>query len=73
MAVESNGTFLIDSAMKAQQWELAKGNLRALVAIQGSYSTGIPTHMQKEKPVWEVLESAVNAFIKKVEDNGLHE
>jgi hypothetical protein len=71
MAVESNGTFLIDSAMKAQQWELAKGHLRALVEIQGSYSTPNPEPAGTAK--WERLQSAVKKFVTAVEDNGLHE
>lgn len=70
MAVESNGTFLIDSAMKAQQWETAKGALRALVSIQGSYSYGDVMPMERQ---WQKLEKLVDAFIRNVEDNGLHE
>ena len=42
---------LIDAAMKAMQWERCKGELRALVALQGSYESndyacrkeGLPT------------------------------
>ena len=71
MAVEANGRFLIDSAMKSVEWERAKGDLRALVAIQGSYSTGVPE--REVEPRWETLRDRVEAFIKEIEDDGLAE
>lgn len=72
MAIEANGTFLIDAALKGQAWERAKGELRALVQIQGSYSTGIPSHMKTEPDQWELLKAKVNEFIEAVENDGLH-
>ena len=33
-------TFLPHSSAKAQQWEIAKGHLRAVAAIDGALSTG---------------------------------
>lgn len=71
MPVSANGTFLIDNAMKAQQWEIAKGHLRALVAIQGSYSSAEREPAGEAK--WERLQAALDAFVSKVEDAGLHE
>lgn len=71
MPVQANGTFLIDSAMKAQQWEIAKGHLRALVELQGSYSTAVREEHGTSK--WERLQAAVDEFVTNVEDNGLHE
>ena len=65
------GTFLLDSALKSQQWERAKGELRALVAICGSYSDGIPSHMKTEPDNWQVLEKRIDEFVKSVEDDGL--
>lgn len=66
------GVFLIDAAMKAQQWERAKGELRALVAIQGSYSLGRgPGDDEPEK--WQRLQMAVDEFIRSVENDGLQE
>lgn len=66
------GTFLIDTAMKAMQWERAKGELRALVALQGSYSLGRgPGDDTPAK--WQRLEEAVNTFIQQIEDDGLQE
>lgn len=63
-------TFLPDAAMKAAQWERAKGELRAMVAIQGSYEASSP----EEEPLkWAVLSQHVEDFIKNIEDNGLHE
>jgi hypothetical protein len=40
--------FLIADALKAQQWERAKGELRALVALQGSYTSPYPDHVDKD-------------------------
>lgn len=60
--------FLIADALKAQQWERAKGELRALVALQGSHeSNGSNTER------WRELDRSVEDFIKSVEDNGLQE
>ena len=62
--------FEIDAMLKAAQWERAKGELRALVSMQGSYSSGgDDTHEYKR---WQDLEKRVEAFVADVEDNGLH-
>lgn len=61
-------TFLIPEAMKAQQWEIAKGHLRALVALQGSYQSSDTTYIK-----FAELGDKVEEFIKDVEDNGLQE
>jgi len=69
---DGEGVFLIDAAMKTMQWERIKGELRALVALQGSYSLGRgPGDDTPAK--WQRLEKQVNAFIKVVEDDGLQE
>lgn len=63
--------FMLDTALKAQQWERANGELRALVALQGSYTTRA---VGDERPAkWERLEQYINNFIKHVEDNALQE
>lgn len=60
---------LLHSAIKAQQWEIAKGHLRALAAIDGSVSTG-----EAERPYrFEVVGAAIEKFITEFEDNGFHE
>ena len=69
---DGEGVFLIDAAMKAQQWERAKGELRALIALQGSYSFGRDIGDRREER-WVTLEKRVNAFVQDVEDNGLQE
>ena len=69
---DGEGTFLIDAAMKAMQWERAKGELRALVALQGSYSLGRAPG-DREPAKWQRLEQAVNAFIEQIEDHALQE
>jgi len=69
---DGEGTFLIDAAMKAMQWERAKGELRALVALQGSYSLG--RGPGDETPAkWQRLEQAIDAFIQQIEDHSLQE
>jgi hypothetical protein len=56
--------FMLDSALKAQQWEITKGHLRALVALQGSY---------KENPKWRGLSNEVEVFIRNMEEKGFVE
>lgn len=63
-------TFMLPEALKAQQWELAKGHLRALVSLQGSYSSGRDAHEEKR---WLALKAAVDAFIAQIEEEGWHE
>jgi hypothetical protein len=61
--------FLPHSAAKAQQWEIAKGHLRALAAIDGACSTG-----ETERPYrFERVQAAVESFIKEFEGAGFHE
>lgn len=61
--------FLPHSAAKAQQWEIAKGHLRALAAIDGACSTG-----ETERPYrFERVGSAIEKFIQEFEDAGFHE
>jgi hypothetical protein len=62
--------FMTDVAIKAQQWEIAKGHLRALVAMQGSYQSRQDDGRTRR---WQDLERAVDDFIVKVEDEGWHE
>jgi hypothetical protein len=71
--------FKIDAAMKAQAWEMAKGALRALVAIQGSYQSGgyitseSGIEMTPEYKRFDDLNARVEAFIRNVQEDGLHE
>lgn len=56
-------------ALKNIQWELAKGHLRAMVAIDASMSSG-----REERPCrFEIVEQVIEEFIKDFEDNGLNE
>jgi hypothetical protein len=59
--------FDVRIALKAAQWEKAKGELRALVALQGSYPAGENTER------WKACNDAVEAFVDKVEFEGLAE
>ena len=58
----------VRAPMKAMAWEEAKGKLRALVGIQGSY----PSTAERGSR-WEDLSDLVERFIVAVEDDGLHE
>lgn len=55
-------------AIKAQTWEDAKGKLRAMAAIQGSY----PAKAGNDDK-WEQFDQKVEAFITDIEDWGLQE
>lgn len=68
-------SFSIDHALKAAQWERAKGELRALVALQGSYSTSDrpPFDIAPETDRWTLLSKRVREFIEDIEMKGLHE
>jgi hypothetical protein len=66
---ENDMTDDLRAPMKLAMWEEAKGKLRALVALQGSYFGG-DTHQTKK---WEDAEAAVNQFIEDFEGNGLQE
>jgi len=57
----------LDKMLKSQQWERVKGELRAMVAMQGSYQAGENTEQ------WNRLDCIVEDFIREVEDNGLDE
>ena len=60
--------FMMDAALKSMLWEEAKGKLRALVAVQGSYQsdTGNTNNFVE-------LDVQVEKFINHVEGWGLHE
>lgn len=62
-------TFNIEAAMKYTLWEEAKGKLRALVCVQGSYESA----NLGEDDKFELLGEQVELFIKSVEDEGLQE
>lgn len=57
----------IYSAMKAAAWERAKGELRALVAMQGS----VPSTDTASR--WDEAGARIEKFITRFEDDGLHE
>lgn len=62
--------FQLASALKAQQWEITKGHMRAVAALMGSYNTetGDPV-----KAKWLAFETKVEDFIEEVESNGMIE
>ncbi|AKF13280.1 hypothetical protein PHIN3_13 [Sinorhizobium phage phiN3] len=60
--------FMMDAAMKSMLWEEAKGKLRALVAVQGSYQSGTGDDYR-----FVELDVQVEKFIKHVEGWALHE
>lgn len=60
------------SVLKAQQWAKIKGELDALVCLEGSKFS----KYEGNKAIpgdWIKIQEACNEFIKKIEDEGLHE
>lgn len=72
MTKSTNQSFDLASAMKGQQWERCKGELRALVALQGSYHSASPPGQPEsyEMARFSEFKAAVSAFIKECDDNG---
>jgi len=60
------------SILCAQQWEKCKGDLMALVALQGSCLTKYEGNKALGNRKWEQLLKNINAFINDVEENELH-
>jgi hypothetical protein len=75
MTEATNQKFDIAAAMKGQQWERCKGELRALVTLQGSYhSAGLAGGVKSfEERRLEFINDAVETFIGKIESESLHE
>jgi hypothetical protein len=66
--------FGIADAMKVALWEEAKGKLRALVGVQGSYHSGNPPGDPSAEMIrFSRLSALVEEFIERVEDDGLQE
>lgn len=61
--------FLPHSVAKATQWEIAKGHLRAMAAIDGAVSTGEISRPYR----FELVEKFIESFIKEFETNGYHD
>lgn len=63
---------LVISGMRATQWSKVKGELNTMVAVVGC--TTPPRDVGDILLAkWEILQQRVDAFIKSVEDDGLHE
>lgn len=60
--------FALDHMLKAQQWERAKGELRAFAAMCGSYNSHAG---MGEK--WEEIVADIEGFIGCFERDGKHE
>lgn len=63
---------LLISAARGIQWQRTKGEMRAMVAAVGC-TTESRAVTDKSVQQWEELEQRVEDFIRKVEDDGLHE
>ena len=63
--------FSVASALLMAQWERAKGELRAVVVIKGSYHSGGSQTSTYES--YEELDALVENFIRAIEDGGLTE
>jgi hypothetical protein len=60
--------FELDHMLKAQQWERAKGELRAFAAMCGSYNTAAGMGER-----WEEIVADIEGFISIFERDGKHE
>lgn len=61
--------FMPHSAMKAVQWEITKGHLRAMWVLDGSISSG-----EINKPYrFEKVKDFIEDFISEFESNGYDE
>lgn len=60
------------SILSSQQWERCKGELMALIALQGSQDSKYEDNKPVTNLKWERLESCVDFLIAEVEDNDLH-
>jgi len=61
-------TFMLPEALRAQQWEIAKGHLRATVSLQGGYQAG-GIHAER----FTLCVNMVEKFIRDFEDEGMDE
>lgn len=61
------------SILCAQQWEKCKGELNAMVALQGSRLTQYDGNKVVVDVQWRKLQTLVDDFTHQVEFNGLHE
>jgi hypothetical protein len=57
---------------KAVLWEQAKGQLRAMVLVEGQCSAHDPGHSQ-QRTRWRDANEQIEDFIKSFESEGLHE
>lgn len=57
------------AAIKAMLWEEAKGKLRALASVQGSY----PANIFERGEQYEKSNSKIEEFIQEFEEEGLWE
>lgn len=62
--------FAVDNALKEAAWQQAKGHLRALVGIQGSYMGGEGTGTYKR---YQQCKLRIETFILSIENDGLQE
>lgn len=64
----SDPRFLPHSSVKLQQWEITKGHLRAMVALEGA----LPSVVGQTRNKFVKMDAFVEDFIKEFESNGYH-
>lgn len=62
----SESKFLPHSSAKLQQWEITKGHLRAMVALEGA----LPSRLMNTK--FQKMDIFVEEFIRDFESRGFH-
>ncbi|WP_288806313.1 hypothetical protein [uncultured Novosphingobium sp.] len=57
---------------KAQLWEEGKGKLRAMVAVEGQCGSHNRAHHEQRRR-WREAQDRIEEFIRRFEDDALHE
>lgn len=58
---------------KGQQWEIAKGHLRAVAAIDGARCSSFRPEYMAGATRYDTVHDAIETFIRNFEQNGLEE
>lgn len=62
--------FDLNAAIRMAQWERAKGELRAMLVMRGSYHSSNPDHEDSEYQRYLAFKQAVEEFVSVVEGEG---
>lgn len=66
-------TYDIGAALRMAQWERAKGELNALLQMQGAYHSPQPDHPESKYQRFLLFKDALSAFCAELEGEGWNE